>query len=277
MSIDLNAIRNRLKNLQTTNTRKSYLWKPEPGKTRIRIVPYAFNKENPFIEIYFHYNIGKKTYVSLNTFGEADPIVEFSEKLKQTGSKEDWTLGRKLEPTLRVFVPIIVRGKEKEGVKFWGFGKTIFQELLSIISDPDYGDITDPTTGRDIEVEYITAQEAGNNYGKTTIRVKPNQSVVTDDKDVLDLIVNGQVDIFTEVYKKSTYDELKEALEKWLNPEENEDEETDSNNSPEDEEVTVIKNETTTNKKESIPNAINKANKVDDVTKAFDDLFNRKK
>jgi len=44
---------------------------------------------------------------------------------------------------MRTFAPVIVRGEESQGVKFWGFGKTVYQELLSIIADPDYGDITE--------------------------------------------------------------------------------------------------------------------------------------
>lgn len=268
MGIDLNAIKSRLKSLQTTTTKRNYLWKPEPGKTRIRIVPYAFNRENPFIEMYFHYNVGKKSYVSLETFGEADPIVEFSDKLKQTGSKEDWTLGKKLEPTLRTFVPIIVRGKEKEGVKFWGFGKSIYQEILAIVADPDYGDISDPTSGRDIEVEYVTPQEAGNTYGKTTIRVKPNQSPCTEDKEVLELIVNGQSDI-NEVYKRSSYDELKEALENWLNPDA-----AETDDEPEFEPM-PNKSESEPEVEKTVVNAPT-ATKVADVTKAFDELFKKK-
>ena len=57
---------------------------------------------------------------------------------------------------MRTFKPVIVRGEESEGVKFWGFGKTAYQELLSIIIDPDYGDITDPKNGRDITLEFKT-------------------------------------------------------------------------------------------------------------------------
>ena len=49
-----------------------------------------------------------------------------------------------MEPKLRTFVPILVRGQEGEGIKFWGFGKTVYQEILGYIADPDYGDITDP-------------------------------------------------------------------------------------------------------------------------------------
>ena len=40
--------------------------------------------------------------------------------------------------------------------------------MLSIIADPDYGDITDATGGRDIVVERQTPAEAGNQYGNWT-------------------------------------------------------------------------------------------------------------
>ena len=49
--MDISAIKKRLTQLQTTNTRTSNLWKPQPGKTLIRIVPYKFNKQTPFIDI----------------------------------------------------------------------------------------------------------------------------------------------------------------------------------------------------------------------------------
>ena len=47
--MDINAIKKRLSQLKDTNTRTSNLWKPEPGTQQVRIVPYKFNKENPFI------------------------------------------------------------------------------------------------------------------------------------------------------------------------------------------------------------------------------------
>jgi hypothetical protein len=57
MAINLDAIRAKLGDLQK-NTGKSEkqenLWKPE-GTQVIRIVPYQFNTENPFNELYFHY------------------------------------------------------------------------------------------------------------------------------------------------------------------------------------------------------------------------------
>ena len=57
MGIDINAIKGRLNKLQNTQKKSDSLWKPTPGKTQVRIAPYKFNKDNPFIELYFHYNI----------------------------------------------------------------------------------------------------------------------------------------------------------------------------------------------------------------------------
>jgi hypothetical protein len=216
MAIDLEAIRRKLNNLQTQTGRQDNLWKPEPGKNQVRIVPYQHNKENPFIEMYFHYDLGKKNYLSPVTYGEADPVEEFAQKLRATGKSDDFKLARKLSPKMRCYVPVIVRGEESDGVKFWGFGKQVYTELLGFISDPDYGDITDVKSGRDISVEFTPAEGVGN-YPKTAIRVKPNQTPATADANIADKIVSGQKEIF-EIFRKNSYDDLKAVLEEWLNP-----------------------------------------------------------
>lgn len=216
--MDIKQIKERLSQLQKTSSNANSFWKPSPGRTQIRLVPYKFNKDNPFIELYFHYSMGdNRTYLSPVSFGRPDPINEFAGKLKSTGDRDEWIQGKKLEPKMRTFAPMVVRGAENEGVKFWGFGKTVYQELLGFIADPDYGDIADPITGRDIVVERQTPAEAGNQYGKTTIRVKPNQLPLTEDKDVLETIFNTQVKI-TDLYTEPPYDELKEVLANYLNP-----------------------------------------------------------
>jgi len=227
--MDIEQIKKKLSQLQSTTSTKDNFWKPQPGKTQVRIVPYKFNKDNPFIELYFHYNLGtNKTYLSPVSFGRPDPVNEFSEKLKASGNREEWLQGRKIEPKMRTFAPVVVRGQERDGVKFWGFGKTVYQELLGFIADPDYGDISDAINGRDIVVDRQTPAEAGNQYGKTTIRVKPNQSPITEDSKLLEKLFDSQVDL-TEIYNEPTYDELKSALENYLNPSEDEEDVVESN------------------------------------------------
>ena len=250
--MDLEAIKRKLNSLKNQTQKQDSLWKPEPGKQQVRIVPYQHNKDNPFMELFFHYDLGKKNYLSPTTFGESDPVVEFAEKLKSTGNSDDWKLSRKLEPKMRTYVPILVRGKESEGVKFWGFGKKVYTELLGFMADPDYGDITDLNSGRDITVEFIPA-EGAERFPKTSIRVKPNQTPATEDKNVADGILTGQRDVF-DIFKKVSYDDLKGALENWLNPDD-----LQQNQAP-----------VTTN---TAP-ATADVTKTEDISAAFDDLFN---
>ena len=253
--MDINAIKSKLSQLQSTTSTKENFWKPEPGTQVVRIVPYKHNKDNPFIELFFHYNLGNnKTYLSPVLFGRPDPVAEFSNKLKSTGNKDEWIQGKRLEPKMRTFAPVIVRGKESEGVKFWGFGKTVYQELLGVIADPDYGDITDATNGRDIGIERQTPAEAGNQYGKTTVRVKPNQTAITEDAKLLENVFENQADL-TELYTEPSYDELKEVLQNYLNPSD----ETETATATTTTETVATETET---------------KKTADVSDAFDELFN---
>ena len=223
--MDLDAIKSRLNQLQNTQT--NAFWKPQPGKSQIRIVPYLHDKNNPFSELFFHYSlVPNKTVLSPLSYGRPDPVQQFADKLKSTGNKDEWIQGKRIEPKMRTFVPVVVRGEESEGVKFWGFGKTVYQELLGIIADPDYGDISDSTTGRDIVVERQTPAEAGNQYGKTTIRVKPNVTALSDDSNLLQRLLDEQPDI-KELYQEPTFDELKQHLSTFLNPSDSTEETTE--------------------------------------------------
>jgi hypothetical protein len=186
------------------------------------------------------------------------------------GDKEDWKAAKKMEPKLRTFVPVLVRGEEGEGIKFWGFGKTVYQEILGYIADPDYGDITEPTTGRDITIEYTSAEDAGTSYPVTTIRVKPTQTPITNDEAQVKQLLEGQTNI-TDIYSELTYDELKGILEGWLNP------------SAEGGQESVSQQSLSTPSTPSTPAApapqaaapvAEDRKKLDDVANAFDDLFN---
>jgi hypothetical protein len=261
--MDLNAIRQRLSALQTSTNKTGNLWKPDPGQQVVRIVPYIHNKANPFMELYFHYGLAGKNYLSPISFGRPDPVVEFAEKLKSTGDKNDWQMARKLEPKMRTYVPVIIRGKESEGVKFWGFGKTVYQELLGIIADPDYGDITDPVNGRDISVTFTTAEEAGKSFPQTAIRVKPNVTPAATEKAIIEKI--GKQQSLTEIFKEPSYDDLRSALEKWLNPENQPD-----GTASEESEAPAAKSN-----KSAIAKDAPTVSKAADVGEAFDALFKK--
>lgn len=210
--MNLDLIKNKLADLDKKSGGGSkHIWKPEIGKHVIRIIPYIHNPEWPFTELHFYYKLKKGTVLSPISFERPDPVYELAQELKQTGDKDEWKTGVNLEPKPRTYVPILVRGKENEGVKFWGFGKTIFQEILKLIDDPDYGDITDNKTGRDLTVEVTKTDKT---WPEITIRPKPDRTPITKDPGVLNLIKDTPK--VNELWPEPTYDQLKDMLNKYL-------------------------------------------------------------
>jgi hypothetical protein len=225
--MDINSIKAKLNALQTQQSRpsgearKNVFWKPAVGKQTIRIVPSAYNKSNPFSELYFHYGIDKNPIISPTNWGDKDPIVEFAKQLRTSKDKESWRLARKLDPKMRVFVPVIVRGEEADGVKLWGFGKEIYMELLSMVEDEDIGDYTDIISGRDLNLTTVGAETTGTGFNKTTVRARTKESTLTDDDTLLQTILNDQPDPL-KVFSRMSFDDMKSVLQKWLAPDEEE-------------------------------------------------------
>jgi hypothetical protein len=202
------------------------IWKPKEGTQKIRIVDYQFNPDTPFIDLQFYYEIAGRYYLAPCTFGKPDPFQELAETLNAAGSEEERNLARKLRPTPRTYLPIIVRGEEDQGVKFWGFSKTINEQLTLLVNNrEDWGDILSYTDGNDLTVEY--KKNSGKKNPKTgqiipEIKVSPvpKKTPVVDPtrKDLLVKINTEQTDIL-EIFKLKTYEELKKVIDQWLNPE----------------------------------------------------------
>jgi len=144
-------------------------------------------------------------------------------------------LAKKIEPKLRYFVPVLVRGEEAQGARLWEFGKLIYEQLLGIAADEDYGDFTDITDGRDFTIEAVEDVVAGRKGIKCNIRVKPKTSAISEDAAVVEKALEEQPDILG-INKHYSFDELKDLLDKWLNPDSEEDTEAPIASKDEDEE-----------------------------------------
>jgi hypothetical protein len=221
--MNLDFIKSKLDTLQGKNKLSTKFWKPTEGESKIRILPYKFNQENPFVELKFYYyrqaNGTTKTLLSPSVAGNPDPVLEFCAKLHATGTKENWLLSKSYEPKLRTYVPIIVRGKEDEGVKFWGFGKQVYEAILEKMSNPDIGDITDLENGNDLIIKFTKSPSTGKKFPETKVdvRIKKTPAVDPSNDDLMSKI-QDQVDIMT-LFTEPTYDDLKVEFENHINPE----------------------------------------------------------
>ena len=220
--MDLNKIKSRLDNLNQASKpkqteKKDYTlvyWKPKAeGKYQIRFVPSKINKDNPFQEVFMHYGVGKYPIVALTNWGEDDPIVDFTKKLRKSSESENWRLAKQLDPKMRVFAPVIVRGEEDKGVRLFEFSKTIYMELLSIADDEDYGDFTDINQGFDFVVTATKVQDRPG-FG-LSVRPKPKQTPLSSDASQIQTWLDNQPILLEERYKY-TYDKLKEELQNFI-------------------------------------------------------------
>ena len=191
-------------------------WKPTNGKHNVRIVPSVYDPSFPFKELKFHYNIGKFPMIALSNFGKQDPIEEFVKELRKTSDKENWSLSGKLSPKTRIFAPVVVRGEEDKGVRLWSFGVNIYKALLALAEDEDIGDFTDVMSGWDMVVENTPAAGPGQ-FPSTTVRIKPKQTVLSDDDSKVNSWLKDQPNAL-EVQTQYDYEFIKKKLQEYLNP-----------------------------------------------------------
>ena len=219
MAIDLNAIRNKLNQLSGNNSRRNTMWRPQEGEEyTIRLLSFSDNDGQPFKELWFYYNIGNNPgLLAPHQFGKPDPIQDLINNLRADGSKESYELAKKLYPKMRAYAPVVIRGEEDRGVRLWSFGKTVYQSLLNIMLDEDYGDITDPLEGRDIKV--ICTKPPGRMWATTEVRPRGKASKLCDKptqaKDWMKSIPE-----LDELYPLKSFEELENIVNAWLNGDE---------------------------------------------------------
>ena len=215
MAIDFEAIKRKLDRLSGNNTSRNTMWKPTEGeKHSVRLLSFPDNDGQPFKELMFYYNIpGQRGLLAPSQFGKRDPIQELINKLRDEGTKESYDMAKKLYPKMRVYAACIVRGEESEGVKLWGFGKTVYQKLLALMLDEDYGDITDPFEGRDINV--VCSKNPGQQWAMTEVTPRGKETKLSKDSKQAKQWLDNLPDV-DSIFQLKSYDELSKIINDWL-------------------------------------------------------------
>ena len=220
MAINIEAMRAKL-NASKTGKRESNStkWRPSQGDQTIRILPTADG--DPFKEFHFHYNVGKNPGILCpkKNHGEDCPICEFASKLWREGVEgDDITLkneAKKLFVRKRYYSPILVRGKESEGVKVWSYGKTAYETLLGYVLDPDYGDITDAETGTDVVLNYDVPGTPGS-FPKTILKPRRRPSVLCDESVANCDELMESIPEIGSLFERKTTGEIQALLDDFL-------------------------------------------------------------
>jgi len=221
MAIDLEAIRRRVQEL-SGNRRNSnvQLWKPDLGEHKVRGLPWKTSADGmPFQERWFYYVGNNPGILAPHQFGKPDPINDLIRKLYSSGKPVDRDLAKKLQPKMRAYMPVVVRGQEDKGVQVWAFGKPIYQRLLSFFTNEEVGDILDPNEGYDLLVN-ITHTPGKMFNGKpshdTAVDAARKQSKVSNDPAQMKTLLESVPDL-DDMYKLKSAQEIETILNNWLN------------------------------------------------------------
>ena len=220
MSINMELMRKKLAQLRGEGEREQSAWfRPEEGDQEIRIVPSTDG--DPLKEMYFHYNVGDHKggiVCPKRNFGESCPICEFASSLWKGGVESNDEESKKLAKSLfvraRYFSPVVVRGREEEGVKMYGYGKRAYENLLGYILDPDYGDITDAMEGTDISLTYTKPTSPGA-YPQTSLKMRRNTSTLLEDTEAIPALLDSIPD-FDSLFERHTPEQIDAILDEQL-------------------------------------------------------------
>jgi len=213
MALDLEKMKAKRDALENRGNGKSVFWRPEDGEQTIRIVPTPDG--DPFREYWFHYNLGKNPgFLSpKKNFGEDDPLNDFIRQLYKDGSDESIKMAKNLSARQRFFTPVLVRGEEDQGVRLWGFGKTAYRELLNLVLNPEYGDITDTDEGTDLTLNY--GKPPGAQFPQTTITPRRKSSPLSASEEQIGQLLD-QIPDFGSVFDRKTPQQVQAMLDEFL-------------------------------------------------------------
>ena len=182
------------------------------GKNLRRILFPKGDYNNFYEEGYMHFGIGedKKTFTCPKTFDPRAkcPICEYSERMSKSKDKSEKQQGDMYRARKRAYVNVINRDSDNEIDEplVLPIGTTILKQLIGIICDPDYGDITDFENGRD-----VTIKRSGTGLNtEYDVLPKPNTSVAST--TVSQEHLDAQMADLKSIFKEPAYEDLHEAL-----------------------------------------------------------------
>jgi hypothetical protein len=200
MGVDLDALRQtdaEIKAARFAGRTQRVKW--QKGTWVMRILPPFEGRDGKFyVRVKEAFGVGpnSRTVTPPSQFGDStDPLMDEISRLKALGDEASSKRASRMTPKMKNHIWLIIRSLngnatdletgqawESKGPHLWSMSNQVFGAITSMILDPDWGDITDPESGRDITVEYAPKEDRpdGKPFPKWTIRGKPNQSQLGD-------------------------------------------------------------------------------------------------
>lgn len=157
MSFNMQAALARKAELDSKGQKVPYI-KLEEGVNVLRILPPFGTRDLPWVEFAVAYQVGpvgkQRSFTPRHQFGLDDPLQKYIERLQQQGDAISKREIERIRPKNKFHMFAVERRNEAEGPKHLQLPPKVMSDVLTIIADPDFGDITHPETGTDISISY---------------------------------------------------------------------------------------------------------------------------
>jgi len=174
MSSALEVIRKKISEL---SAKRGQFFKLKTGQNLLRFVPWDPNE--PFYfesrQHFIPWGGARGTGIGVGCLEVVKkPCIACSlaEELADSDDPKSQNLGKQLQAHCRYLYCIVDLKNPEAGVQvFQSYSDRILADLCAAYADPDCGDFTDPTTGRNVVIEKIDKGKAPPEY-KTTVKMK---------------------------------------------------------------------------------------------------------
>lgn len=193
-------------------------YRPPIGRSYVRLLPPHEDAEGRAIIRGGTHWVGQ-TVLCPTAFraGSSCFFCDRVEELLAAGNEADAKEAASLRRRATFYANVIDPSDLDKGIMVWEFGRSIYDQILKYMGDPDYGDISDPNEGYDLAVE---RQGAGM---KTRYHLRARKSASALGADILDMLEEpGALMDLSNVRKFLTPEEMMELYEGALEGEEEE-------------------------------------------------------
>jgi hypothetical protein len=203
-AVDMDLVRQKQAEVEArTNFDTPWFEFEDEGIYTLRILPPFGDKKQFWLEYQKSFKVGpnQKIVVPLSQFGQECPLQKRIDALNKAGDELSKKEASRIRPKTRVAMFVIDRKNEAKGPQIFETNLDVFRDILTIMADPEFGDITHPEKGTDISVNYTPGKKTKNGFpewkpqprrNSSPLSTNPQQQSQWLEKDLFDEYRVGQ-------------------------------------------------------------------------------------
>jgi len=166
-------------------TRKEF-WSPVKGPNTIRILPsWTLDLSQDFFrKTAQHWKLGNNQDLWVTCLVEEGyercPVCERIDSLYRTKNKDDEAFAKLIRKQTKVLWNIVDMNNVSKGVQVWQSGITVLGDIVKFVGNSKYGDISHPTTGRNIDIVMTEAKESKTGWNDYAVQPDPERSAIAE-------------------------------------------------------------------------------------------------